>query len=715
MPSSSITRVGEAIVQSGLRSALGIAALALLAAGCGGSPARVSDDGGVTRGDGSTPDGGPGSSADAALVRPDAGPPIDGGPQCEPGASVALVERLAPLTGRSSAFEQGFVLDGSRRLVSLPRHLSPSLEALTVVDLADSPPTVHALAAAGDIPRGRVDVYAKVPGSDRIVAIVRPPTFIDFEVVAVDFSATAATFSRLTSVTPPPQPGNYFVPALYATGPASLVAFWSDGFAYPLTIDGSRAQWGDPARQPASPATASGGFLHSVVSDPVHARVLAFGVDTMDDTTHGTSFAARMFQLMLDAPPYAWTELTLSGTAPPDLPSMATIFPAAWAAVDSPGNRVVVQSSEAVMSPFGGPMSYQPAMWIADLASGTWRRAADRSGLFLRSGTVPFAVDSAGERVLELWDTRLSDVSFGATAGDDTFAIETNGALAPGEPLAAARLADGRIAVTDQTGRIVSIDPAAAMLGWHAYGPTRYPADLVITRAATIAATPTGGLLVLGALDASDTTWSAAYEVTADESAFARVALSGAPPARSLSGLAQVGSMLYVVGGVLPGAGATPSDEVWELDVAAHSWRRVGTLAEGRMRSAVWASGAGELWVVGGLGGDSMPIERITAMSISTGATHPVTTDGAWPPGGVQSPVAVSTGLFAVSYGADDTIDMTNGGMFRLVADVTSGRATWTSATTCHWDEAFYPSIGVGTGDDGYLLGAYAWHVSDRP
>src|SRR4051794_1110424 len=171
----------------------GLAAVTgLLAAACG-SDGESADPNGAGNPDAGSPTE-EGGSGDASID----GPSVNG--------PFTFRDRLA---GWSGGYTGGWYRGhgdpiSGKRLFSIPDALSPSLGAVTVVDVSAAKPRVFTLPVAGKVPVGTVESFVYVPGIDRMVLVVRGPQATSVAIVTIALGDKEATFATLTQAGPPP-------------------------------------------------------------------------------------------------------------------------------------------------------------------------------------------------------------------------------------------------------------------------------------------------------------------------------------------------------------------------------------------------------------------------------------------------------------------------------------------------------------------------------
>ncbi|HSO39473.1 MAG TPA: hypothetical protein VLT33_43395, partial [Labilithrix sp.] len=286
-------------VSSSARALICLAALgALYSVACGSDGSNADPDPSASPdGGGPTADGGGGDA-------PPDGPSVDG--------PFTFRDRLAGWsTGYTGGFYRahGYAISG-KRLFSLPDALSPTLGAVTVVDVSTAKPRVFSLPVVGKVPAGTVEAFVYEPGIDRMVLVVRPLKGGRTELVTIAIGEKEATFTTLTQAGPMPA-SSFLLGPLYATGAAGVIVANLGNTTASITVAGATATWS---------AESSGGIFAGnnagVMEDPAHGRVLAFGKLVYDPVAMKGHLEPNVMQLDL-APPYTWSAKPYGGDAPP--------------------------------------------------------------------------------------------------------------------------------------------------------------------------------------------------------------------------------------------------------------------------------------------------------------------------------------------------------------------------------------------------------------
>lgn len=676
-----------------LASLFGVAVVALCPA-CGSSG---SDDGSPGN---SGPGGGSSGASDAG------GPGTDGG--TTPGGFVAAM-RLGGWGDKG-----GFFHPPSKRIVAFPAATASSLSGLLAVATEGAAKgTVQTLAVKGTVPDGTVEAAGYDAASDRFVLVVRGARPNRIDLATVTLAGTDATFTTLAPENPPAFDGAMFDAVVPAPGGVTVVR--QSGERYAVTIADGKATWAAPSSTPFT-------MLPKVtLVDAARGRRIAFGDDEVDAAKQKLTYRAKVFEQ-----PFAsssWSEIPMSGDAPPDDPTGNGGIVTPWAALDEAGDRlVVVQLHESSYPPPPGappgPMLVRGS-WVADLATHRWTKLADSySGVVGYAESAPFATDAAGRRAFTVQGQTIVATSLDpATTGVDT-TLALDGALPPRFPVAALALDGARVAVTGSTGEVLvwtggergRFEPLAT-----AHVPTEIGESHVLAR------DPASGKLSIfgGARQFGDPAVAALYDLSADGKSFAKRETTNPPPPRQAFGAATAGATLYVVGGLggAPAAQATtPLDDVWSLDLASGAWKRVATLPAPRVRPAASVLADGRLLVAGGYrpsGNDEAGVASVVTVDPKTGAVAEVTVDGAWPhrSGVFWASAPFGAGVVAIDSG--DTVDMSETQLWELdVHD--DGRAAWTGHDLRSSDWVLYATVGAigGAGRHAVVLGRNVWEIT---
>jgi hypothetical protein len=607
----------------------------------------------------------------------------------------------------------GFVHGPSKRLVGFPTAIAASLSGLAVVALDGATKgTVKTLAVKGSVPEGSVEATAYDAASDRFVLLVRGVRPPRIDLATVTLGATDATFTTLAAENPPKHDGSYFDAILPVGG--GVTAIRQSGERYSVTIAGGKATWGDAV---ATPLT----MLPKVaVVDGTRGRRVAFGSDEYDPAAQRVVYRAKIYEQ-----PFAsstWSEIAMGGSPPPDDPTGNGGIVTPWAALDEAGNRLVVVQLHPSSSPpppgVPGPFLIR-GLWVADLGTRQWTKLADSyNGVNGYTWPAPFAVDVEGRRAFTVQGQSLVATALGPTGTGNDTTIALDGALAPRFPIAAAALDGGRVVVTASSGEIL-VWTGGAGGRFETFAAARVPSE--ITSNHLLARDPASGKVFLygGSRTFSDPPVSQLHEVAVDGKTIVRREQTNAPPPRVAFGAAASGGAVYLVGGVAGGVGpgqGTALDDVWSLDLASASWKKVATLPEARAKPAVSVLPDGRLLVVGGYrpsGNDAAGVSSLVTVEPKSGAVTTVTVDGDWPHRKGIFWASAPLGLGVVGIDSGDTVDGSDKPLWELALDP-GGHARWTGYDVRSTDWAFHETVGaIGAAEKrAVILGRNVWEIT---
>lgn len=668
-------------------------ALALICAACGSPRTEAPLDGGGRSDAGLDPrfDGGPPGDA-GALDRDGAVRPVEtcGSGEISVGHALAGFGEL--FIGRAT---YAAVQQPTGRIVALPANVSPALSRLTYVELerddsmAEYDASVHTAIVAGDAPAGEIYYTVYLPSLDRFVLLTLERDPFRYALYALDLHDTRADFVKLTETGTPGGEGPIFT-GMYAAGGARIAIVRAATELYYVDLAGDGATWSGPMTPFGDPS------ISVTTHDATDGRLLGWGRRTFDPVTHAEGFEPRLYEIPLA--PGGAIELPAGFGGP-----MPTMGPGAFLpfiAYDDVLRRVLVTSDLVEMHPVFG-MLRRPVLYAFDRDLSRWTMLADN---FYANGFAygtPYAMHSASHRAFG----RSSEGLMALDTETGEFAdLVLDGHPGPSEGVTATALDDGRIAAVTRGGSIIAIDPSRAGARWELMSDMKI-ADTIRSEPSVVYDATTSSLLVFGGTSSFPGMPSAAlYRVALDGTSITEETLTGGPPARFGHGAIVHDATMYVVGG----SNAVESvveqhGDVWALDLAARTWRRVaGVRPRSRMALGVID---GELWIVGGLRyGDGFDVDfvsEVEAVDLATGTVRTVATSGA-SPRWFASTVRLGQGFASFDL-VDDTLD--GGGARLYYLDATGG--SWRDLGACFVDRVVYGLTGVELGTTSYLVGPH--------
>jgi hypothetical protein len=515
---------------------------------------------------------------------------------------------------------QGFVQGATGCVFSLTPGISSSLARVTLAKTNGTNVDVLTAKLAGKIPTGRVEAMAYAAGIDRFVLIVRAMRPHRIEIVTIALTDSDATAETLAQPAPLAADGAMFT-ALYPKGGGDLLAVRGNDL-YTLTV-GAQATWSAPV----SASNFYRGNSANVVLDAPHGRLVGYGRDVFDVQTQKVKFEPSVGTMPLSGP-YSWTELSLAGAPPTNGQSFAP----SWAALDAGGQRLLAVVSMDDTCPGNVPCS-RPTLWEAKLAQGTWTELRD----FFTPPTMyrPFATDDAAHRVLSWGDGALGAMGIDAQSNLQAPALVQKGDLGPSFPSAAVLLSNGKLLSSDG-GIFRVLDPSAAAPRWERFGTTTL--SQAVRYRPTFTEDPrTGEVLVYGGAssDANDGSGDT-FVLAKDGSKLDKLTLgsgSPAPAGRTSHGAAMLGGALVVAGGASNVLSAS-LDDVWALDRATSTWKKVATMPQ-PLTSVTMRVAAGSTTAVWALGyaktGNDYALARIVEIDVATGKSRSLSSLGEAP------------------------------------------------------------------------------------
>ncbi len=679
----------------------GLPRLAATMAMCVSWLACGNPDRGVT---GPMEDGGAGD--DGSIPRTDGGTPPPPTMTASCGGELTVADRLVSL-----GYEEGLLQPSTRRVISFPEELSPSLGAMPVLTLTEEGGgRIDSVAVTGDVPDGKVYGATYQPTLDRFVVLTwtRTPE-PHYALGGVELTESEARFVTYELVDPLPSDG-YQIQDIYAISGPRVAMLRGIDTLYQVVIDGETATFSSP--MPVDTAA----LPSTVVPDADHDRLIGYGLSYDPMMPFEDAFVPYVATLSLETGG-AWVELAASGEVPETLHGAdASSFYEPYAAYDPSRQRLTVAHARWEDDPFfPGERTVQPLLYSLDLRSGTWSLVSEDPELDVYSSGSPWLVDPEMHRGIVVQAGHLRSFHLEGDMVGRYEAEPLEGTSGIRFMVTAAALPDGRIAATDRWGRLVILE-TAGVPAWSAVGDAEVPIESRAQGALVYDEVDDSLLLIGGASTDSDPGSGAVHRIALDGSSVELVATTGELPPRTGATVIAHDGVVYVAGGwVAGGVEAATYDDVWALDLRTLEWSQRATIGVGRADMGALVSG-GELWLIGGWnesGSSTLTgVARVDAVDLSTGSVREVTVSGEWP---ARNGIFYGDGQLGDAFFTfdivDDTIDGNAADLWLLMPDGAGG-AAWQPQGSCLRDALVSGTIGVSLGDQVWAVGEHAFSVS---
>jgi hypothetical protein len=647
-----------------------------------------------------------GAPVDGSIA--DAGTSFDGGPRSDAGeldrdGAVRPVETCggdAIAVGHSLAGFGELYLGRSTyaavqrtegRIVALPANVSPQVSRITYVELepdeAEVDATVHTAVVAGEAPAGEIYHTVWLPSLDRFVMLTLERDPLRYALYALDLHESRADFTRLSETGTPSAEGSVFT-GFHAMSGARVAAVRAGTDLHYVDLAGDSATWSGPMTPFGDPG------ISVTTRESDGGALLGWGRRTFDPMTLMEGFEPRLYEIPLS--PGSPSEIPAGFGAPTAAPGVSYPF----LAYDDVSRRVLVTSDIVETHPVVG-MIRRPALYAFDRDLSRWTMLADYFDTSTFAYGVPYAMHADSHRAFGFSREGLSALD---TETGEVTELVFDGHPGPREAVAATALEDGVIAAVTRYGEIITIDPRLPNARYEPLGEVRTP-EASRTEPSLVYDPTTSSLLLFGGTEGFPGDPSAAlHRIALDGTRIDEETIGGGPSARfGHQAIVHEGTM-YVVGG----SGATEGvaeqhGDVWALDLASRSWRR---LAEVRPRSRIsLAVAGGELFIAGGLRYtetfEATWVAEIEAIDLATGAVRTVATTGV-APRAFASTVALGRGFASFDL-VDDVLDGTGARLRYLDLDI----GAWSDLGACFVDRVVYGLQGVVMPDVSYLVGPH--------